>query len=193
MSDETSIVRKFLEERPSKRETTWAIEGKKEAPRVYIRLILEGIFTNAMYIEDLADKQIPGIDWNVCFTTGSIIEIDDKTDLSLGYTGNIFLDHDTLMKRECGQLFVNPNFQGKYLVIYNERLPPSYVIKNSFTTTMRETKTEYGSYETKGYAIEIKKIKFAIAFAKPSINWFTKKRRRPDKNTLWAKSEADSQ
>lgn len=180
-----SIVKKFLEERSSTRETTWATEVRKEAPRDYIRSILEGIYENAMYIEGLAAERISGIDWRVYFTTGSVIEIDDKTDLSLGYTGNIFLDHDTLMKRECGQLFVNPNFRGKYLLIYNERLDPSHVIDNSFTTTTRETKTEYGSYETKGYAIEIKKIKSAIAFAKPSIPWFIRKRKRPEKGTLW--------
>ncbi len=186
MSNGPSIVKKFIEESSSQRETTWATEVRKEAPRDYIRSILEEIYENAMFIEDIASKRISGIDWNVYFTTGSIIEIDDKTDLLLGYSGNIFLDHGTLMKRECGQLFVNPNFRGKYLLIYNERLTPSYVIHNSFTTTTRETKTEHGSYETKGYAIEIEKIKFAIAFAKPSINWFIKKRKRPDKNTLWS-------
>ncbi len=185
MNNGTSIVKDFIEGRSSQRETTWETELRKEAPRSYIRSILEKIVPNAMYIEDLVAKRISGIDWNVYFTTDSIIEIDDKTDLLLGYSGNIFLDHDTLMKRECGQLFVNPNFRGKYLLIYNEKLDPSYVINNSFTTTTRETKTKTGSYETKGYAIEIEKIKFAIAFAKPSIDWFTKIRKRPEKITLW--------
>lgn len=207
LSDENSIVKKFLEERASESKTTWDIEKRKAAPGDYIRSLLEEIYPTATKIEDVRKYNITGTDWKVYLDNDrwdplrprKLIEvfgdlphelivkkIDDKTDRKLGYTGNIFLDHGTLFVRDCVQLFVTPNFRDKYLVIYNELLDPDYVITNSFTTTRRTTKTKSGSFVTKGYPIKIKKIKHAIVLAKPSIDWFMIKREEPEKRASWS-------
>ena len=206
MSDGNSIIKKFLKEKSSESVTDWGREKKKAAPGDYIRSLLEEIYPTATKIEDVRKYNITGTDWKVYLgndrwdqlrprklievfgnlpTKLIVKKIDDKTDRKLGYTGNIFLDHGTLFMRDCVQLFVNPNFRDKCLVIYNELLDPYYVINNSFTTTRRTTKTKSGSFVTKGYPIKVKKIRHAIVFAKPSIDWFMIAREEPEKSALW--------
>ena len=158
----------FMGERDIK-ETTWDNELEKEAPEEYINSILHLLYPGARIKN--RRKQKDRIDWTI------YANIDDKTDLHLGETGNICLDEKTLYSTDKNllQLFVNPNkLPGYHILIKNTLLNPKDVIKNSIKEEIRTTKTENDEFITKAYIIPIFCIKHAIISAYPSTEWWFK-------------------
>jgi len=151
--------------------TTWDKELEKEAPKEYIRAILNALYPGARIKN--RRKENDRVDWTI------YANIDDKTDLHLGETGNISLDESTLKSNDKNllQLFVNPNkLPGYHILIKNSLLNIELVKENAIEEYVRTTETETGSFTTKTYIIPIYCIKHAVVSAFPSIEWWYKKR-----------------
>jgi len=165
----------------SERVATFEEEGAKEAPSNYILDILQKTYPNAKRIENVRDQHIGGIDWIIHWKTGNTTNIDDKNDLWLGYTGNINLDEKTLEEKETTQLFVNTDFIGKYIFIFNHLYSPNHLKKRA-TKKLRALQ-EWGDY-TYSYVVSMKELKHKIyeihpKLVSPSFNWFCRKRKKP--------------
>ena len=156
-------------------EAIWKGELAKEAPADEIEKLLRKIFPDALKIVNIRDRRVSGTDWILEFANFSI-SLDDKTDKWLGYTGNISLDQRTISNKDRLQLFVNPDFPGKYLLIDNNKLNVATIMIHGKPHQMQ---TE--GYKTTTYIIAIKHIENAIVKAKPSVKWFKRKRRRKKK------------
>jgi len=160
------------------KEATWEVEGAKEAPRSYIRVLLEIIFPEST-ITDVTEEHITGIDWRILLANGHEIHVDDKNDLYLGLTGNISLDEATIKKQDTIQLFVNfPRFQGNYLTVFNRLLSHDMVKEKAYKKVGR--KQPWGG-TTYTYIIQVAKILHAVPddprYAYPSKDWFKWKRK----------------
>lgn len=147
--------------------TTWETEGAKEAPEEYINSILELLYPGARITNrrEAHDR----VDWTI------YANIDDKTDLHLGETGNISLDESTLNSNDKNllQLFVNPNkLPGYHILIKNALLNIDQVKADAIKIHERQTETEKETYTTRTYIMPIYCIKHAIISAFPSVEWW---------------------
>lgn len=156
------------------RKAEWDTELSKEASKIYMRELLEKLYPSAE-VENVRDRRISGVDWIVHMPSGEALKIDDKTDNWLGYTGNISLDQMTTVKKECLQLFVNPDFLGKFLLLDNNKIDAVTLLLKS-----KVHKMVTDGNVTRTFIIPIKHIEKAIIKAAPSIEWFKIRRRFPE-------------
>lgn len=153
----------------------WEPELEKEAlVEEYVRGLLDKIYPEATSIENIRNQRISGVDWKIHLPNGETLNIDDKTDNWLGYTGNISLDQMTTIKKESLQLFVNPDFPGKFLLLDNSKIAAGTLLLKGRVHTMTTDDNI-----TRTFITPIKHIEKAIIKAEPSIKWFKTKRRRP--------------
>lgn len=156
------------------KQTDWETELAKEAPEDYVKPILEKMFPYSN-IENLREQRIPGKDWIIH------INVDDKNDTYLGFTGNISLDEKTTFKlKNVFQLFVNTLLpKGFYIFIDSNKIDFNTVITKCYKIVKRKTKNNNGEeYETKSYVINIKYIKNAVIGCNPCIEWWMREHTR---------------
>ena len=154
------------------RKARWDTELSKEASEDYVRGLLEKIYPEASSIENMRNQRISGVDWKIHLPNGKTLNIDDKTDNWLGYTGNISLDQMTTVKKESLQLFVNPDFPGKFLLLDNSKIAAVTLLLKG-----KVHKMATDGNITRTFIIPIKHIEKAIIKAEPSTEWFKIKRR----------------
>jgi len=154
--------------------TTMEAERQKEAKPEDIRLILRYLYPG-LRIKNVR-KSNQRTDWTI------YANIDDKTDLYLGETGNISIDESTLKDKDQNliQLFVNPKkFPGYYLAIKNSWLNTDEIITyatNNDTIIERVTGTNNETYKTRTFIVPVEIIKLAIIHSYPSIEWWCRRR-----------------
>ncbi len=151
----------------------WDTELSKEASEEYIQGLLEKIYPEASNIENMRNQRISGVDWKIHLSNGETLNIDDKTDNWLGHTGNISLDQRTTVKKESLQLFVNPHFLGKFLLLDNSKIAAVTLLLKGKVHRMATD----GNI-TSTFIIPIRHIEKAIIKAEPSIEWFKRKRKK---------------
>lgn len=153
----------------SRDHTTWEERLKIEAKPEDVKIILRYLFPY-LRIKNVR-KLNQRTDWTIYGN------IDDKTDQSLGETGNITIDESTLKCKDKNLLllYVNPKFPGYFLLIKNSLLDSDEIINNSLNWNM-DTVEDNESYSTRCFIVSVESIKNAIIHSYPSIEWWYRRR-----------------